>query len=196
MQGDRRWAVTLVVVLVVTLGALIGIAGLRLAQMRSEPMAFPRTFTGPDPARPEPAPMTGAGSPNVEVSGDAWADPSGRAVATLLSQYFDAINAKNYAAWTGTVTPATVTANPEASWRKEYATKTDGTIRLARIDQVSQDRYLALVYFVTAQAPQDGPEGLKIPQICWRVSFPLTGQPLKIDIGSKLNDVLLGACHA
>lgn len=187
---------TLVVVLVVALGSLIGIAGLRLAQMRSEPMAFPRTFAGPDPNHPEAAPMTGAGSPDVEVSGDAWADPSGQAVSDALSNYFDAINSKNYGAWTNAVTPALAAANPEEGWRSGYGTTTDGTIRLARIDQVAPGRLIALVYFVSSQNPQDGPEGLKIPQICWRQAFPLTGQPLKVDISNKQGDVLRGPCHA
>jgi len=187
--------VTLVVVLVVALGSLVGIAGLRLAQMRSEPMAFPSTFAGPNPHHPEPAPMTGAGSSDIEVSFDAWADPSGRAVADALGNYFNAINSKSYPDWTNAVTPAFAAANPEDAWLKGYATSTDGTIRLARIDQIAPGRMLALVYFVSAQNPQDAPEGLKIPQICWREAFPLTGQPLKVDVNNNQGDVLRGPCH-
>ena len=184
---------TLVVVLVVALGSLIGIAGLRLAQMRSEPLAFPRTFAGP--SGPEAAPMTGAGSPDVEVSVDAWADPSGKAVADALGNFFDAINSKSYAAWTDTVTPQFVASQPEAIWSKGYGTTTDGTIRLARIDRAAPGRLLALVYFVSVQNPEDGPEGLKIAQICWRQAIPLTGQPLKVDISNKPGDILRGRCH-
>jgi hypothetical protein len=174
--------VTLVVVLLVLVGALIGVAGLRLAQMRAVPLAAPRAL-----------PASGAGSTSLEVSNDAWAYSSGPAVQDVLSRYFDAINAKNYAAWTTTVTPARAAQQTEAAWQQGYATTVDGTIRLSRIDEVSPGHLVALVSYLSVQRPEDGPEGLKTSRICWRESIPLVGDPLQIDVG-KSGSTLRGAC--
>jgi hypothetical protein len=182
-RGDRRWAVTLVVVLLVTLGALVGVAGLRLAQMRAVPLAAPRAF-----------PVEGAGSTSLEVSADAWAHSSSQAVQDVLSRYFEAINQKNYAAWAATVTPALAAEQPEAAWRQGYRSTQDGTIRLSRIDEVAPGRLVALVSFVSAQRPEDAPNRLNLAQICWRVSMPLAGDPLRVDV-SKPGGVLQGKCR-
>jgi hypothetical protein len=170
--------VTLVVVLVVTLGALIGIAGLRLAQMRSVPMAGARV-----------APATGAGSPELEVSVDASADPSFEAVTDLLDRYFKAISAHDYSAWAATVTPARAAQVSEADWAKSY--QQDGTIRLSRIDQVGPGQLLALVSYVSER---DNPPPGQSAQRCWREALPLTGSPLKVDV-SRPGDILSGPCR-
>jgi len=174
--------VTLVVVLLVLVGALIGVAGLRLAQLRAVPLAAPRAL-----------PASGAGATSVEVSTDAWAYASGPAVTDVLSRYFDAINTKNYDAWTATVTPARANQQTEAAWQQGYATTVDGTIRLSRIDEVSPGHLVALVSYLSVQRPEDGPEGLKTSRICWREAIPLTGEPPLIDIGEN-GSILRGAC--
>lgn len=173
---------TLVVVLVVALGAMIGVAGLRLAQMRAVPMAAPRAL-----------PAQGAGSPGVEVSVDAWAHPGAQAVQDLLGRYFEAINTKNYIAWAATVTPARAGQQPETAWRQSYASTTDGTIRISRIDEVGPGKLAALVSYLSVQNPEDAPDGLKAGRICWRASFPLVGNPPLIDVGPP-SSVLRGAC--
>lgn len=165
------------------LGALVGVAGLRLAQMRAVPLAAPRAF-----------PIQGAGNPGLEVSSDAWAYSSGQAVSDVLSRYFQAINQKDYAAWTRTVTPAVAAQHPEAAWRKGYATTQDGTIRLSRIDEVGPGRLEAMVSFVSSQNPADAPDKLNLAQICWRISVPLVGDPPLIDV-NKPGSVLQGKCR-
>lgn len=173
---------TLVVVLVVAVGGLLGVAGLRLAQMRAVPMAAPRAL-----------PAQGAGTTTLEVSTDAWAYAEAPAVQDVLSRYFDAINTKNYAAWTGTVTPALAAQQSESSWRQGYASTVDGTIRLSRIDQAAPGRMIALVSYLSVQRPEDAPDGLKAPRICWRASYPLVGDPPRIDVG-QTGSILRGAC--
>jgi hypothetical protein len=175
--------VTLVIVLVVALGAMLGVAGLRLAQMRAVPLAAPRA-----------QPAQGAGSTALEVSADVWAHPQAGVVEDVLGRYFNAINSKNYQAWAATVTPALVSQQPETTWRQGYNSTTDGTIRVSRIDAFGPGKLVALVSYVSVQRPEDGPEGLKTGRICWRAAFPLVGSPPLIDIGKPGSVLLRGAC--
>jgi hypothetical protein len=176
--------VTLVVVLVVALGAMLGVAGLRLAQMRSVPMASPRAY-----------PASGPGQPGLEVSSEAWSYPSSPQVQDVLSRYFDAINSHNYGAWAATMTPAAVGEQTDTVWAKLYGKPSTqaGTIRLSRVDEVAPGRVVALVSYVTAQSPDDAPNNLKLSQVCWRVSYALAGTPPKIDISGP-SSVTLGPC--
>jgi hypothetical protein len=181
-QGDQRWAVTLVVVLVVALGSLFGVAGIRLAQMRSTPFAFTRGI-----------PEVGAGGPTLEVSADAWADANGAAVTHVFDRYFAAINAKNYHDWVATVSPEFAATKSQDAWQKGYATTSVGTIRLARIDAASAGRWVAMVSFISTQDEADGPNGAKAPRVCWRVSYPLSGSPLRIETPDP-GDILYASC--
>jgi hypothetical protein len=182
-RGSSRWAVTLALVLLVTLAALVGIAGLRLAQMRSTPMAV---------ARGVPA-AGSAGLPQLEVSADAWSDPLGQSVADALGNYFDAINNHDYAAWVATVTPAFAASNPEAQWEKRYQTSRVGNIRLSRIDQAEPGRLLAMVTFVSTQSVAEAPAGAKSGRVCWGLTFPVVGTPPKID-NPGIGNVMLAGC--
>jgi hypothetical protein len=174
--------VTLAVVLVVALGAALGLAGLRLAELRSVPLAAPRAL-----------PVQGAGATTVEVSADAWAHSSGAAVRDLLARHFGAINTKNYGQWTSTVVSARVAQQPEAAWQQAYASTVDGTIRISRIIEESPGRLIALVSFVSTQRPESAPDDLKAPRICWRTAFTLVGEPPLIDV-SRSGSLLRGAC--
>jgi hypothetical protein len=174
--------VTLVVVLLVLVGALIGVAGLRLAQMRAVPLAAPRALPG-----------VGPGSTSLEVSNDAWSYSSGPAVQDVLTRYFDSINTKNYPGWLATVTPARAAAQTPEQWQKGYASTVDGTIRLSRIDEIAPGRLVALVSYLSTQRPEDAPQGLQTARICWREAIPLVGDPPLIDVG-KSGSILRGAC--
>lgn len=174
--------VTFAVVLVVVLLGLLAVAGLRLAQMRSVPLGV---------ARERPA--QGAGPTEVEVSADAWVHPAGPAVQDVLNRYFSAINDKDYRSWVATVTPAVANQRPEATWLQGYASITDGTIRVSRIDEAGPGRLVALVSYVSTQNATDGPDDLKVPRICWRSSIPLVGSPPLIDM-VKTSGVLRGSC--
>lgn len=174
--------VTLVVILLVLVGALVGVAGLRLAQLRTVPLAAPRAL-----------PAFGAGSTTLELSSDAWADASGPAVSALLGRYFDAINTKNYQDWVTTVTPARAAGQTEQTWLQGYASTVDGTIRLSRIDSAGPGRLVAMVSYLSTQRPEDAPQGLAAARICWREAMPLVGDPPLIDV-AKPGAVLRGRC--
>lgn len=173
---------TLVVVLVVAIGGLLGVAGLRLAQMRAVPLAAARAL-----------PASGPGSTALEASTDAWAYAGSPAVQEVIGRYFESINTKNYAEWLTVVTPARAAAQPEDVWRKSYASTTDGSVRISRIDQVGPDTALALVSWISVQRPEDAPDTLKVPRICWRATYPLVGNPPRIDVG-QTGSILRGAC--
>jgi hypothetical protein len=175
--------VTLALVLLVMLITLVGVAELRLGKMRSAPMAV---------ARGVPA-AGSAGAPHIEVSADAWSDPLGQPVAKALSNYFDAINSHNYAAWVGTVTPGFAASNPEAQWEKRYQTSRVGNIRLSRIDQTEPGRLLAMVTFVSTQSVAEAPAGAKSGRVCWGLTFPVVGNPPKID-NPGIGNVMLAGC--
>ncbi|MBV9312906.1 MAG: hypothetical protein JO100_04005 [Pseudonocardia sp.] len=172
----------LAVALVVALGVALGLAGLRLAQLRSVPMAVSRAV-----------PAQGSGSSVVELSADTWAYSSAQAVQDLFQRYFDAINTKNYDAWETTVVPALVAQQPEASWHQAYGSTVDGTIRISRIDERSPGRLVALVSFISTQRADSATDDLKAGRICWREAFALTGEPPVIDV-VRNRSVLRGSC--
>jgi hypothetical protein len=174
--------VTLVVVLVVAVGAVVGLSGLKLAQLRSVPLAAPRAL-----------PAQGAGPTAVEMSADVWAHSSGAAVYDVVKRHFGAINTKDYAAWTATVVPARAAQQPEAAWRQAYASTVDGTIRVSRIDEEAPGRLVAMISFISTQRPDSAPDDLKAPRICWRAAFSLVGDPPVIDV-SRSGSLLRGAC--
>jgi len=170
-MGALRWPQVLVAVL-----AAVVIAGAVTAALVGG------RGSGVTVAVPAP-PAEGVGSSTVELSADAAAHPMGDAVRATTQRHFDAINAKDYAAWTFTVVPERVKEQPEAVWRKGYRSTKDGTIQVARIDRLGPDRLLMLVYFVSIQEPADAPPNLRAPRICWRAAFPMIGSPPLIDVG-------------
>lgn len=133
---------------------------------------------------PVAVPDTGAGSNVVLLSADAAEHPDGPAVREQLQRHYDAINDLDYDAWTGTVVTARSDTLSEGRWREDYATTTDGTIRVDRID-ADGDGLLVRVRFTSTQDVADAPQALPVPRICWRTTLPLTrsadGTPPRID---------------
>lgn len=158
-----------------------------------------RSAAGSAPyAAPRPVPAQGAGPGEVELSADAGAHPAADAVREQLQRHFDAINSKNYQAWKTTVVPERAERLDEAEWRDAYASTTDGTIRIDRIDPLSEagegdtvDGVLVRVRFVSTQNAEDAPPDLQAPRICWRSTLPMRGMPPLIDLtegGSSLRE--------
>ncbi|NMH95888.1 hypothetical protein [Pseudonocardia acidicola] len=151
-----------------------------------------RSFDGVAPAGAAPAvPARGAGSPVAELSADARAHPAGEAVRAQLQRYFDAINAHDYAAWTTTVVRQRVEQQPRTQWLASLDTTTDGTIRIDRVVDLDGGRVLALVRFISTQDLSDAPAGLQAARICWRGALPMSGSPLRLEVGNAGS--LLGA---
>jgi hypothetical protein len=150
--------------------------------------------TGPAPLHSAPAvPASGAGRAVVELSADARAHPAGEAVRAQLQRYFDAINARSYAAWMLTVVPRRVQEQPEQVWLAGIDTSTDGTIRLDRVDDLDGSRVLARVRFVSTQDLSDAPAAVPARRICWRASLPMSGTPPLVESG-RPDNVVAEAC--
>jgi hypothetical protein len=151
-----------------------------------------RSAGGPGAGRaplhtPQAVPAQGAGDATVTLSADAGTHPAGAAVRDQLQRYFDAINARDYAAWRTTVVQQRADEQPEQAWRDGVDTTADGTVRVDRIDDLDGGRLLARVRFVSTQDVSDAPADLSAPRLCWRASLPMSGSPPLLETGRAEN---------
>jgi hypothetical protein len=142
---------------------------------------------------PSAVPADGVGSTAVVLSADATLHPDHQAVLDRLQAYFDAINARDHAAWAAAVTPERAAQQPEADWQAGVRSTRDGSVRVDRIVDAGPGTTLALVRFVSTQDVADAPADLRVARICWRQALPMTGTPLRIASGSP-SDTLATPC--
>lgn len=161
---------------VALLGVLL-LAGFLLARLGSGSNA---SLAPPLRAAP-PIPASGVGSSEVLLSADALAHPAHELVRAQLQRHYDAINAKDYAAWVATVVPERSAALDEAAWREAYDSSQDGTVRIDRIDDLEGARVLVRVRFVSIQDVEDAPPDVPARRICWHSSLPMSGVPPLIE---------------
>jgi hypothetical protein len=162
------------------------------AALASSSAANPRTGSPPGYAAPDP-PATGAGPATVLLSADARTHPAAPGVLAQLQRYFDAINARDHAAWAATVAPERAAEQPQDAWVAAVDTTLDGTIRIDRIDDLDGGRVLVLLRFVSVQDLSDAPAAVPAPRICWRTSLPMSGNPPLLESGDPGN-ALAAAC--
>lgn len=133
---------------------------------------------------PPAPPATGAGSGTVTISFDAARHPSGPGIKAQLQRHFDAINSRDYETWRSTVVEKRAALLPEARWREAYASTTDGTIHIDRIDPADagapEGSLVVRLRFVSTQNLSDAPEKAKSPRVCWLNSWPMEGTPPRI----------------
>lgn len=168
VRGQQRWLVPVVIV-VAALAFAGGMVGRRLY---SRPPAEPAT-----PPVVAPSTVTSAGdppgSPTVRLTKDASDHPRHRAVRDLLQRYFDAVNAKEYQDWRGTVTQGFAAAKPISEWLHSFRTTRDGSVVVYRIESAGHGELRVLLSFVSTQNVQDAPQDFRHHCIRWRVVFPL-----------------------
>lgn len=149
---------------------------------------------GPAPQHaPAALPATGAGPTVVALSADARTHPVGEEVRAQLQRHYDAINARDYAAWAATVVPERVEGRPEPEWLTAYGSTTDGSVRIDRIDDLDGGRLLVRVRLVSTQDRADAPPDLQVERICWRSSLPMSGTPPLVEL-SPAGSSLRGPC--
>ncbi len=108
-------------------------------------------------------------------------------VRSLLQRHFDAINNRDYAAWTSTVVSRCPREMPESKWQADYASTRDGSILVHRIEP-SPEGTIVLLSFTSTQAEAQAP--LSLPgSTCtnWWVSYRIVverNQP-RIDAGVR-----------
>jgi len=157
----------LITVIATALGALV--ARSVYADQPQSPAAIQ-----PSPSSSPPVPRAEQpGSAEVKGTTDAVAHPLYVTVDKLLQQYFNAINAKDYAAWSTTVTAARRKIQVEDDWRRDYKSTRDGSIVVYRIEtDAGGDTARVLLHFTSTQDPADAPPELPVDCIDWNVVWP------------------------
>lgn len=183
MPPDRSRQLWLLPVLLITVIAT-AVGGLLARKVYEEPAAVepPAVI----PSETSVAPSEQPGPPNVKGTPDATQHPLYQNVRDLLQVYFDSINAKDYAAWQGTVTPERIARQPEQKWRADYRSTKDGSPVIYRIEVSGDDTATVLLTFISVQDEADAPKELPSECIRWNVVFPLALQQdgWKIDSSS------------
>ncbi len=128
------------------------------------------------------------GPGRVEVTADAAGHPDGNTVREVLQSYFDAVNSKDYRAWTTTVSEERRSKMPESRWRHDFQSTKDGTITVYRIEPGAQSTLRVLVRFISTQSLDEAPPDFKQPCIRWNLMLPL-----KFEQGQYRIDVTDGA---
>jgi hypothetical protein len=146
----------------------------------------------PPPAAVEPSassvpPSEQPGSPEVKGTADATTHPLYSLLQPQLQKYFDAINAKDYDAWTETVTTDRIRTQPEDRWRNvDYPTTKDGSIVIYRIEVTGDENARVLLKFTSTQDPTHAPQELPVDCIYWNVvwAFAIEDGEWKLAAGS------------
>lgn len=179
----HRW---LIAVLIVVLSLMVA-GGLTARRLYRVPESSPTTVaelpsTATLPVSEQPGPDT------VELTRDAAAHPQHEAVRTLLQQYFNSINSRNYDEWKNTVTRAREQEKSRASFQQEYQTTKDGSILVYRIESQSNKSLRVFVAFTSTQDKSAAPAVL--PETCVRWDLVL---PLSVENGHYQVDVVAGS---
>jgi hypothetical protein len=156
--------VLLITVIATALGALVA-RSLYADQPPPPPPAVEPTTTSVPPSK-QPGPAA------VQGTADATAHPLYKTLQPLLQRYFDAINAKDYTAWSSTVTSKRRTDQPEDKWQKDYRTTRDGNIIVYRIEASGDATARVLLQFTSTQSQEDAPTELPVDCIHWNVVWP------------------------
>jgi hypothetical protein len=123
----------------------------------------------------------------VRLSVDAELHPDGERVRVLLQRYFDAINTRDYQAWTESVTTEVARRLRAPQWESNYQTTTDGGVVVQRIDAASTERLRVMIGFVSVQDVSKAPADLPVDCIRWRVVYPVQEEDgtLRVDTGPE-----------
>ncbi|MEU7480374.1 hypothetical protein AB0A63_30660 [Lentzea sp. NPDC042327] len=133
-------------------------------------------YLRPAEASGEPAVASSAGqlpgSPEVRLSADSFTHPDRQQVQSVLQRYFDAINARDFRAWSAAVSSRRASQAVEETWRAAYETTRDGGVVVQRIESdVVGRRVRALISFVSTQDVAKAPVALPEGCIRWRVVY-------------------------
>ncbi|MBB4967783.1 hypothetical protein [Saccharothrix violaceirubra] len=171
-----------VVLAVAALTAAVGVFAREVYQ-RPDPTGAGELVTGSAavPRADEP------GTTTVQLTVDAASHPDGPRVRDLLQQYFDALNAHDFAAWTGMVTPERLERADRDRWLADYDTTRNGSVVVRRLETTTTDRLRVMITFTSTQDVAKAPPALPVDCIRWRVVYPLrdTGAGLRVDAGTE-----------
>lgn len=127
-----------------------------------------------------PVPATSSGTSSgtsprstalVTVGGAAASDPAAPAIVDALDRHFSAINARDFAAWSQTVTQRRASSVSAATWRANYSSTQDSSVQLDAV-RTAGARAEVTLSFVSDQDPSDAPADLPAGRICWASTWP------------------------
>jgi hypothetical protein len=145
-------------------------------------------FETPPPASEEPATPTQPDSDNevVAVEPAAASHPIAQPIVELLTQYFLAINDRDFERYRSLFVRDIRTRLKLSQLAEGYRSTYDSQARLVDVDTAADGRLIALVSFVSTQDASDGPDG----QTCttWTVRFFLEIEGSDLVIGKPPAD--------
>jgi hypothetical protein len=144
----------------------------------------------PTPSYTEEPPTTTApppdlGNATVSVAPEVAANATARAVVALLTDYFTAINERDYAAYQQLHARAVRAKLTRAEFVKGYRTTNNSQVLLRGLGTAEDGRLLATVDFVSTQDAADGPDNQTCTQ--WTVGKFLEKEGTKLRIGKALS---------
>ncbi len=159
-SGRRLTAVlaTLLTVLLLAAAAAAWIVGERRVPAATAPVGY---AAGPTADRA------------VRLAPDASRHPRAEDVRALLQRYFDAINARDHAAWTGSVSAVQATGQTAARWAEAYSTTVDSNLVVA---DIRDDPLRVRLMFTSSQDIAHAPEMLRADCIEWDVTYLLSDE--------------------
>ncbi|WP_344867907.1 hypothetical protein [Amycolatopsis ultiminotia] len=166
----QRWLIpVLVVVLSVTVAG--GLLARELYHGAGEQADAIAPITVPPSTSDEP--REEPGPPRVEITPDVANHPQDEVVRGVLQAYFDALNSKDYQAWSETVSDARRDQTTLADWKRDFQSTKDGSILLYRIEPGAQNSLRVLVGFTSTQSLNEAPVNFQYPCIRWRLVLPM-----------------------
>jgi hypothetical protein len=119
----------------------------------------------------------------VTLSPAAATSPKALQVLDLLSKYFNAINTRNYAEYSSTLSSPVQVSNAQSAFDSGYATTTDTHEVITNITTNYDNALTATVSFTATQNPADSVDDS--PCNKWTLSFPLVPQGTGYVIGPQ-----------
>lgn len=149
---------TLFVVVLVT-GAT---AAWSFGRHRSEPLAAIASY--------QSGPTT---DQSVRLSAESGSHPKAADVQSVLQQYFDSINNRDYESWTESVATTQSAPQSEETWQRDYASTVDSNLTVMII---KDDPLRARLMFTSEQAVELAPATLPVTCINWDMTYLLSDQ--------------------
>jgi hypothetical protein len=184
-RGPRLW---LALLGVAVLTAAAGLVGRELYRPRVEEVTVSQPPAGATSGSKTPSSsVEPPGPPGVVATQDVVQHPQYNDVKQMVQDYFDAINEKSYDKFRTTITAARAREMDRNTFDKDYATTTDGTILIYRMEAAPENKLRVLLSFTSKQAVEAAPPELQKECIQWRVVWPLTkeGNRWRLDIGPE-----------
>lgn len=126
------------------------------------------------------APSLHDGSASVGLAPAAARYPGATAIQAVISQYFQAINGRDYAAYRTTQSPGNALTEPQ--FQAEFASTQDSDVLVTGITTAPGGHPAADVTFTSRPQPKDGPDGESCTN--WQVTMFFDGSAGSYTIGA------------